>query len=406
MIRIILMILALSFSLTAKSQNSFSTGYKEGFPIGYCYYAGLGCIPPITPIVPMPAIGESYSSYTDGYNRGLLDGIKKYNEEKSRNTYSKPSNNLNPYSNPQVIPEYKPFTPDFEFYQRAMSQRQNQSNNNTNNANSSKSQAQKEADLQKFIDNYYSAENIALRKQYIKLVKSQYSTFSQYPNAMPNGAYDATIISEPPAGQEKPYATVQENCTVIVQDNRIISVIDKNIITGETEVVYFRPYFPSLVLKDFDDYIEQSFPIEKGKGSYKWSTLNGYKIGLSGQVYEVYFNQYLTEYNNAQNTLVKLKAKYKTKTSFSKVADGWHTAYLTNNHDLCGIRNVYVLNGKVVKWIAANGNQNMVDSGGQIVNCKTTISIIWPPTLTESFYSNTFLFKSNTEIFDIYFIDL
>jgi len=401
--RSILTILFFGINLIVYSQNGFSNGYKQGFPIGYCYYAGMGCIPPITPIVPMPSIGESSSSYNDGYNRGLLDGINKFNDDKRSNSYSNSSKSLNPYSTPQIIPEYKPFKPDFEFYQRAMTQKQSQTNSYSN---SNQSQAQKDAELQRFIDNYYSPENIALRNQYIKLTKSLYSNLTYYPNSLPNGVYGATIISEPPPGQEKPYASLEENCTVVVQDNKIISIISNNIISGKTEVIYFKPYFPTLVLEYLDDYIEQSFPIEKGKGSYKWTAYNGYKIGLGSQVFQVYFNEYLTDYNSAQKTLVQLKNKYKSKTSFPKVANGWHTAYLTNNLETCAIRNVYVENGKVIKWIGRNGDQNMVDTGGQIVNCKTTVSIIWPPALNESFYSSTFLVKPKTEIFDIYFIDL
>jgi hypothetical protein len=397
----LLFILTLCFGFYVKSQNNFSIGYKEGFPIGYCYYAGLGCIPPITPIVPMPILGESTTSYTDGYNRGLLEGIKKYNDVKSASVYSKSSSNLTNYTIPQVIPEYKPFTPDFEFYQKAMAQKQIQTKSNSN-----ASQSQKEAEIQRIVNNYTSAENVELRKQFIKLVKTQYNSFSLFPNILPNGTYDAIIITEPPIGQEKPYPTIQENCRVIVQDNKIIGAMTKNFLTGEDQITYNRQYFPSLVLKDLDGFIEQSYSIEKGRGSYKWSAYNGYKYGLTGTTYQVYLNDYLSKYNTAQLMIIQLKNKYNAKSSFPKVSDGWHTAYLTNNIETCSLRNVYVENGKVVKWVGSNGNQNMVDSGGLIVNCKATVSIIWPPLATHTFYSGTFMVKSNTEIFDIYFIDL
>lgn len=393
----LLCILTLCFGFYVKSQNSFSTGYREGFPIGYCYYAGLGCLAPLTPMVPMPEIGESSNSYIDGYNRGLLDGIKKYNEFKSTSIYPNQSKNLNPYSNPQVIPEFKPFTPDLEFYQMALSQMQN----NYNAANIKKQNAIDE-ETKKLIDNYMSPENKELRKQYIKLCKAQYNSFKFYPKEMKNGIYSATVINEPVNKDPE----IIENCSVIVQNNQIIAVVEKLPITGNYNTTYNRSYFPSIILNDLEDYIEQSYPIENGKGIYKWNVVNGYKIKISGTLYQVYFNEFLNDYNLAQDMLNQLKTSYNLKKTYDYVKDGWHTAYVTNNVDLCALRNVYVKNGKVIKWIGKNGYEFNANSGGQIFKSKTTVSVIFPPQLDKPLYTNTFLVKSRTEIFDFYFIDL
>ena len=51
--------------------SAFCDGYQAGFKAGACYQQ-FGCIPPIPPICPIPAIGES--TYQDGYNRGFLEG--------------------------------------------------------------------------------------------------------------------------------------------------------------------------------------------------------------------------------------------------------------------------------------------------------------------------------------------
>lgn len=55
--------------------NEYDKGFKVGFKEGYCYNSKIGCVAPITPVTPLTRFGESYSSYTDGYNRGFQVGI-------------------------------------------------------------------------------------------------------------------------------------------------------------------------------------------------------------------------------------------------------------------------------------------------------------------------------------------
>jgi tetratricopeptide (TPR) repeat protein len=76
---ILLFVTTLSFAQT-KFTDGFNTGYKKG----YCQDQRVGCIEPIPPISPIPKIGESSSSYTDGYNRGFEMGLnaKKSNSNK------------------------------------------------------------------------------------------------------------------------------------------------------------------------------------------------------------------------------------------------------------------------------------------------------------------------------------
>ncbi len=390
-------------ALVTTAQNNFSRGYNEGFPIGYCYYDGIGCIPPITPIVPIPLIGESLNSYLDGYNRGLLDGIKNRNEKKCISTFKKNTNNLSTYSVPQTIPEFKPFTPNFNFYQQVLSHKQEEYNSKNKNT---QNKPVTDPNLDKFLKEYMSMENIELRKQFIKLCKAQYSTFTSFPTSFRNGLYKATIIGEPPSGQEKPYPTIKENCTVLVQDNKIIMIQEKDLF-GNNSWIYYRPFFPSIQFQDLDNIIELNNPIERGKTTYVWNAVNGYKYGInSGTTYQVFFNEYLSEYNSAQNLLAEVKKKYKSKTTFEKISNGWHSCYLTNNSDLCAVRSVYIENGKLIKWVGRDGSEIMVDSGGEITNCKTSFSKKWPPKSNDPKLSSTCLAKPYTEIFDAYFIDL
>lgn len=63
-------------SIFAFSQTNYSDGFKKGFKNGYCQDQGVGCIAPNPPIPPLPKIGESNESYTNGYNRGFLMGLE------------------------------------------------------------------------------------------------------------------------------------------------------------------------------------------------------------------------------------------------------------------------------------------------------------------------------------------
>lgn len=59
------------------AQTKFSNGYFSGYQTGYCYDKGNGCVKPVSPISPIPVIGESSENYNDGYNRGFSDGLDK-----------------------------------------------------------------------------------------------------------------------------------------------------------------------------------------------------------------------------------------------------------------------------------------------------------------------------------------
>ncbi|WP_374425041.1 hypothetical protein [Chromobacterium sp.] len=53
------------------SSDDFCDGYDDGYKEGWCY-GQFSCIKPISPICPIPRIGED--GYRDGYNRGFIDG--------------------------------------------------------------------------------------------------------------------------------------------------------------------------------------------------------------------------------------------------------------------------------------------------------------------------------------------
>lgn len=69
-----LVALALLVAFPASAQTPYCKGYAAGYSRGYCRnHGGQLCIPPITPICPIPMLGES--TYQDGYDRGYGDGL-------------------------------------------------------------------------------------------------------------------------------------------------------------------------------------------------------------------------------------------------------------------------------------------------------------------------------------------
>jgi hypothetical protein len=67
-------ILLSSYGINSQQTNEFGKGFDVGFKKGYCYSSPLGCLPPITPITPLPNSNEKLTSFEDGYNKGFLIG--------------------------------------------------------------------------------------------------------------------------------------------------------------------------------------------------------------------------------------------------------------------------------------------------------------------------------------------
>lgn len=84
-----LLFIILFFTTLSFAQTNFIDGFNSGYKKGYCQDQGIGCIDPIPPISPIPKVGESSDSYTDGYNRGFEMGL---NARKSNSSSSSTSN--------------------------------------------------------------------------------------------------------------------------------------------------------------------------------------------------------------------------------------------------------------------------------------------------------------------------
>lgn len=68
------------------AQTKYDDGYSNGYLKGYCYQES-NCLSPNAHISPLPKINEDSNSYTDGYNRGFSDGLRKTSISNDRNGY-------------------------------------------------------------------------------------------------------------------------------------------------------------------------------------------------------------------------------------------------------------------------------------------------------------------------------
>jgi hypothetical protein len=133
---------------------------------------------------------------------------------------------------------------------------------------------------------------------------------------------------------------------------------------------------------------------------------------LSTKNARYYFIDYLTQIKDSKNLLENINIKYNSANKKQVITDGWHTCYLSNRVDFCEIRNVFVKDKKIVKWIAGDGSEYYVDSGGEIIDLKSTFSRKLAPMSDEmnetqkKFWKNTSLLRQKTEIFDAFFINL
>ena len=406
---IVFFLLVANYSIS----QQFNIGYKDGWPIGYCYDAQYGCMAPPTPMAPYPRVGESSDSYWNGYHRGLSDGIEKGRIDRRQ----KNQTNMNAYQSygvPQYIPKYEPFTPDLNFYNQAMNKLQSNYDKKENEKNSDKTStdiAMKQA------IKYCSTEETEKRKNLMEFIKTQYASFSNYPKEIPDGFYKAHFINDTKYSHRPHWENLQlDDCEirdVYVHENKIIFVE-----TNHNKIVELDP----LVIPNLNNsnvHTLSSTKINNGLCYVTNSTFHTYQdtaltneTELSTKNARYYFIDYLTQIKDTKSLLDKINIKYNSANKKQVITDGWHTCYLSNRVDFCEIRNVFVKDKKIVKWIAGDGIEYYVDSGGEIIDLKSTFSRKLAPMSDEmnetqkKFWKNTSLLRQKTEIFDAFFINL
>jgi hypothetical protein len=118
------------------SQTNYEEGFNSGYKNGYCYGQGVGCIPPIPPICPIPLIGESNDNYRQGYNRGFSMGqnARQYKENQNTNYTGSSSYSGNNYAGSSGMGAVANpnFVNNMMSYSQQRQQRQNEDVNNYN----------------------------------------------------------------------------------------------------------------------------------------------------------------------------------------------------------------------------------------------------------------------------------
>lgn len=77
------LLIVIVFTFNIYSQSNYNRGFDAGYKKGYCQDQGVGCIPPVPPISPIPRVNESSESYNDGYNRGFKMGLNAQSSDGS-----------------------------------------------------------------------------------------------------------------------------------------------------------------------------------------------------------------------------------------------------------------------------------------------------------------------------------
>jgi len=363
-------------------------------------------------MAPYPRVGESSDSYWNGYHRGLSDGIEKGRIDRRHKNQS----NMNAYQSygvPQYIPKYEPFTPDLNFYNQAMKQLQN---NYDKKQNENRNSVDNEQALVASVRKYSSIEEKEKRKNLMQFINTQYASFNNYPKEIPDGFYKAHFINDTKYSWK--YDSGQlDDCEirdVFVQNNKIIwvsyKVYEKQVETCDCNILPCNINQNVTLL---------SGNINNGMCYVPESDIDQYKDGEFTVVTEMlsknaryYFIDYLVKIREAKGLLDLINIKYNNADKKQIITDGWHTCYLSNRVDFCEIRNVFVKDKKIVKWLASNGTECFVDSGGEIIELKTTFSRKLQPMIDfmnenqKNFWKNTSLSRQKIEIYDAYFINL
>ncbi|MDP4290750.1 MAG: hypothetical protein Q8908_06685 [Bacteroidota bacterium] len=395
-------LLSISFAF---SQTNYSAGYKKGFEAGYCYNV-YGCIPPYPPVTPYLRVGESSSSFLDGYNRGMVDGLNKQKLGEIQNNISRFDNKINYREQvPIIIPEYKSFTPDFESLSKAFSAANVQYNNQRPNEEQQTDDELNKA-FTKSINDLTNVDSLNLRHSNSQILRNSYLSMEFYPNNLPDGIYkvkrsESNVITEDPnllCGSSK-FTNGQlnhiEEVYAWVKDNRIITIADN------LDIKKSKLFLPSLIINPNlkNDMIskpysylnviinspkidkcvvqlqEQYWVLVNGEVKQLMETIKGMEDVLPTSTRTYFFIDYLGKYNFTQKSIqIQETQKNLAKTNFKN--EGYYYAKATNGTDFFDVRKVFITNNKVIKYFIADGTEFIVQSGGVITGNTTKISIL------------------------------
>jgi hypothetical protein len=296
-----LLILIITFlSNFAFSITPFEQGYKDAFPIGYCKEMGDFCVAPPTPVCPLIKVNESSSNYFDGYNRGLIDGLKMAEISKKKkleselgliSTYKELDYSTLKNRGCQI----EPSVVDLNDYSLILKSLDAKYENNKS--------VEMSADLAKVIsitNEYIKPENVVVRDQFISFTKSKYLSFNSYPSTIPNGVYFVTMLDDKEGSTE-----CFENCKVTVVNNKVVYIYYKNMLGYDAEISD-KNYFNNFTFQNpYSLRIGENKEIKNGFLNFKLlcDADMGVKLDIN---YKIYFNDYISLFEKATNNDINL----------------------------------------------------------------------------------------------------
>ena len=193
----LLFLVFLSITSLVIGQSNYDRGFQAGYSKGYCQDQGVGCLSPLPPIAPIPKIGESLESYSDGYNRGFQMGLaaQTSNGNSNRQRYKDASP-------PVFIDGINTNSDLFKMMERANAYRENR-------------QAQKEINEQ-----IEKQKALDLTNQ----VESYYNSLDSYPKKISNGWHKVLSVIN---------GRYCEESKVLVENNQIIKYVNDNLVQIE-----------------------------------------------------------------------------------------------------------------------------------------------------------------------------
>jgi hypothetical protein len=266
---------------------------------------------------------------------------------------------------------------------------------------------------------YCSSEEKEKRKNLMQFIYSQYASFVSFPKEIPDGFYKVHYLNDTKYSHKPYFENLQlDDCEirdVYAQENKIIWVQSNrnNRLNEELDPLILPNLNNSNVITLSSTKITNGLCYVSNSMFHKYQDIElTNETELSTHNARYYFIDYLTQIKDSKSLLENINTKYNSANKKQIINDGWHTCYLSNRVDFCEIRNVFVKDKKIVKWIAGNGTECYVDSGGEIIDLKTTFSRKLTPMTDEmneaqkKFWKNTSLSRQKTEIFDAFFINL
>lgn len=267
-------------------QTKFGSGFRDGYKVGYCYYEIGPCDPPYRPITLYPSREESLDDYFEGYNQGLLEGINQMRGDATKHNSS--DSIYKPFYEPiqYKIPAER-FKPNWLFYEETLSKVEK-----NNMQQKAYHDTRYDSVLVYFKENEkvnYPPETIINKYNYINFVKTYYNSFEKYPKAIPDGWHKITsiIASE---------YHLNEGLDVYVENNRIAAF-------GSRKLLKYLVFHTAAVPVDsVGNYfgMTESDLINEGKARMRIIFFEDGKPTSEVGLYDIYFFDYLLEYNDEQ----------------------------------------------------------------------------------------------------------